>query len=356
MLEEGGAQKVSVWRRGFNILRWPLVFSALALSLVLFVVGLLNSIGYQGTTNLRKTKDSPEWQNLMNSEGGERGKPFVWKGDTKPTMADGVAMFDTRLVSVLGYLKNTKTGENCGWKNGHERLKLDINSSEYSDLTVPPWKTVPPSTLYRGVGLRIVEADYIKCTIEPVADPKYCPEAPQPMAFKGADGQIKKPIPLTDPTVSSLSPDPHPPGCKVTCAVDYYPNNPTDVVDAIDKTEPFYSTTLTSLVRPIGTFPIESIKEKGAEASVFKAAQLVIELMNTDEPGCENPKGNSGFQRLIPITLITPNWIVKELGDSWQTMRTAAKAKFPFNFQPGSPLAGLSMDPLLDRKGLHLNY
>ncbi len=351
MENTGGATSVSFAKKTYLILRFPVVLGFLGFSGVFFAIGLLNSLGYQGTTNIRYSKDNPEWKNFIESNGGERGRPFMWKGDLKPaTDSVGRINFDTRLVKALNYLKNSKTGENCGWKQGHELLKLDINSTKFSDLSTPPWEVVPLSTIYRGVGVRIAEADYIKCTIEPVADPKDCPEAPEPLAFG------EKPILLTDPNYTPLSPEPHGPGCKVTCAVDYYPNKPTGLADESEKIPPAYSTSLTSLVKPLDPFPIEEIADKGAKAGVFKATQLSVELMNIDEPGCEKPSGNTGFSRLIPLTLIEPNWVVKELGNNWETMKTTAETKFPFSFQQGSSLAGLCPDELLNLKGLHLNY
>ena len=79
--------------------------------------------------------------------------------------------------------------------------------------------------------------------------------------------------------------------------------------------------------------------------------------MNTDNKGCANKLAdNTGSNRLIPISLILPDWVLTDLGDGWRVMKEAAANKFPFSFQKGSPLAGLTHDPNLNDKGLHLNY
>lgn len=351
MEKSGGAAPIGFAKKAYLFLRWPVVLGLLVVSGSFFLVGMLHSLGYQGTTNLRRVdQDSVEWQNFVSSEGTERGKPFQWKNGVEPRVENGKIMFDTRMVRALTYLKNDK-GDTCGGKRGHELLELDVSSPVKSDLSVPTWKTRPVSTIYRGVGVRISKADYIKCTIEPEdsSHPELCPSAPTKRTFE------KYAIPLLAPDVTHLTAVPPSPGCKITCAVDYYPGSPP-VTDPAEANKPTYSTAVTSLVEEIKPFPIQELSSKGAQAGVFKSIQLAVELLNIDSPECENRDGNEGSKRLVPLTLIEPAWVVKKLGNSWDKMIETAKVKLPYNFQTGSPLAGLCADELLDLKGFHFNY
>ena len=339
-------------KRAYLVLRWPVVLVALGLSVVFFLTGLLSSLGYQGTTNLRAV---PEQDSLWTGfKPDTTGHPFAWKNDNSPTINDGIVNFDKRLIRFLGYLKNDKN-INCGWDRGHEFLELDIKSENgaLSDLTVPPNKTRPASTLFRGVGVRISKADYIKCTIKPrdQANPK-CAEANLPLKFRNPIS-----IPLGSTENAKITPEVYDSvNCKVTCAMDYYQDDTTDAIGA-DTKKPNYLSTVTTWAKNPGDFDYDQITEKVREAAIFKTALLTYELMNTDEKGCENKsKENLGSNRLIPTTTILPNWIVMKLGDSWDVMKTAANAKFPFGFQKNSPLASLTVDPLLNEKGLHINY
>jgi hypothetical protein len=270
---------------------------------------------------------------------------------------DGIVNFDKRLVKSLNYLK----GSNdliCGWNGRHESIELDIESGKYTDLIVPPTRTMSLSTLYRGVGLRISKVDYVKCTIEPV-DPNNCSYT-QPTSF------TKVAIPLGAKQLGSIQPtETYSPGCKVTCAADYYPHNPTDKVgEPSEVIAPKYSTAVTSLL-PAGftsdqtsqEFDYQAINSKIHNVAAQKVILLAVELMNIDQKGCVNKKAdNTGSNRLIPITLILPDWVLNDLGQAWQGMKRSAVNKFPFSFQSGSPLAGLTHDPNLNDKGLHYNY
>jgi hypothetical protein len=350
--------KPSLARRLFNVLRWPVALGFLIFSGIFFIIGLLNSLGYQGTTNLRPSKDDAEWRAFQSSFQGIKGAPFMWKS-ASPAPVDGIINFDKRLVASLNYLKNSPKDLICGWNGTHESLELDIESGKFTDLIVPPSRTMSLSTLYRGVGVRFSKADYVKCTIEPI-DPTICPEK-QPRSF------TKIRIPLTTAEMGSIKPtETYNPACKVTCATDYYPRNPIDKAgDPSEITPPKYSTAVTNLVPAAfnsGTqtpieFDYQQINSAIHRAAAQKIILLSVELMNIDQKGCANSSAeNTGSKRLIPITLILPDWILSDLGQGWQSMRRSAVTKFPFNFQNGSPLAGLTHDPNLNTKGLHYNY
>ncbi|MFH1909721.1 MAG: hypothetical protein ABIJ72_00805 [bacterium] len=355
-------KRTGLLKRAYLVLRWPVVLVALGLSVVFFLTGLLSSLGYQGTTNLRAVSEQDSLWTAFQDD--INNNLFKWKNGEQPTISDkGVVNFDKRLIRFLGYLKNGNKKTLCGWNKGHEFLELDIISSmgALSDLIVPTNKTRPASTLFRGVGVRISKADYIKCTIEP-KDPSrrdLCPEA-----ISGNMAFTKEQIPLTSAPSDKLEHNlPYSPGCKVTCAVDYYPNNP---VGALPSAQPYsisendppeYSKEVEDWATNPRTFDYSEIAEKGQQAGIFKTALLVAELLHTDDEGCATPnQENRGSNRLIPITTILSDWAVKGLGDSRQAIGRVAQAKCPNSFHKNSPLACLASDGLLDLKGLHINY
>lgn len=359
-------KRTGLLKRAYLVLRWPVVLLALGLSVVFFLTGLLSSLGYQGTTNLRAVPEQDDlWKNFA---GDIQAKTFAWKNGEQPTISDrGVVNFDKRLIKLLGYLKNGDKDVLCGWNRGHEFLELDIISSmgALSDLIVPTNKTRPASTLFRGVGVRISKADYIQCTIEP-KDPSrrdLCPEA-----ISGNMAFTKEQIPLTSAPSDKLEHNPsYSSGCKVTCAVDYYPNNPVGALPSAqpynisENDPPAYSGEVTGKVgawaKNPGVFNYSEITKKGQQAGIFKTALLVAELLHADDEGCANPsKENLGSNRLIPITTILSDWAVKGLGNNWQAIGRVAQAKCPNSFHKNSPLACLTFDGLLDVKGLHINY
>jgi len=342
--------KASGGKKAYLFLRWPVVLGLFALALIFFFVGLLNSLGYNGTTELRKvSKNSQEWKNFLSSfsDNPKRGTPFKWKGSQPQTSGDYVS-FDKRLIRSLEYLKNKKT---CGWDRPHENLTIDVNSpSQWSSYSVPPDKPVPLSTIRRGVGLRIFQADYIKCTEHPRTD--RCTEAPTPKKFP--DDSTNFPIPLSSAHLLSPNISYDRVHCQVTCGIDYHPL----LLDPSDSLPPGYDEKIKSIVKfdPAVPFDYENITPMSRKAGLLKSVLISYELMHIDDPGCETPDGSSGYDKAIPITLILPNWIRAELGDGWDKMIAMAKNQFPFNFQASSPLAALSSDPVLNVLGVHFNY
>jgi hypothetical protein len=251
-------------------------------------------------------------------------------------------------------------GETIGGKLQHEALglKTTVDTGTLSDLSYPSTNARSGSTVYRGVGVRITSADRIKCTQicpNPSGPPTYTAfHVPGYVIPLGAGGKI-------NPT------DIVPPNCQVMCAADYYPpgNAPVaGVTDSRELIQPLVKTELASLVPPPFLYDPEagfsSFNAGVTKAAVYKTSELAYELMNVDNKGCASSSGNSGNQRMIPYTVIFPNWVY--INDDFTNngmvpfFKNLAPTKFPFSLQPESPLAGLApTDPLLTI-GLHFNY
>lgn len=362
------AQKegTSGWKKAYLVLRWPVVFGVFGLAAVFFLTGLETSLGYNGTSALRSVKaNSKAWKDFNNdfSKTPARGTPFMWKDEKKtPAVNNSIVAFDSRLIDALEYLKKDNKAEKCGWNGSHELLTLDVNSpkGEESDLTNPPDKPVPLSTINRGVGVRINQADRIKCTEYPVSDT--CADTKVPIKFP-KDQPEGFPISLTTDSIDPNNKTYDKSGCKVICTVDYYPTSPVGPPEGASAQElvpPLYSSAVTKLANfnPQAELPTdyEQIGDLSRRASLLKNLLISYELMHIDDAGCQSKDGNTGYNSRIPNTLIMPMWVREKLGDNWQTMVDSATKLFPFNFQQSSLLAGLAADPVLNTLGLHFNY
>jgi len=332
---EGQGWIVNLWL----VIRWPLVLAFTAFAFVVFLIGIMSALGYQGSTPLRAVSANNKlWTDFEKLFKQAKGAPYFWYDNVAPPQKYGLVKFDKRLIRALTYLSQQKDAK-CGWNGQHQKIGLKVGGPVDSDLSYQIGNLRSVSTLYRGVGVRIVAADEIKCTI-------ICQDG-IPHVFD------QKLIELSQS--KTLSPDkPYDQTrCHVTCAVDYYPYSPVDA-PSDEITHPV-SAQMVSSYDP-GEFDYQTIAENGKKAAVYKAVQIGYELMQIDEAGCEKATGNKGFNRAIPNTIIFPRWIMSMMGDDWQKFLDLAKLRFPYNFQKGSPLAGLAYDPLLDYKGLHLNY
>jgi len=340
-LKEAGGK---FWRK----VRWYLVGGALIFGLVTLLLGLAQLAGYMGTTTLRATEtNSTVWRDFTSliSQEGTKGAPYSWVSDP-PAETSTTVKFDSRLVEALTYLSETND-TTCGWSGQHESIGLWTDqATASSDLSYPSQNLPSTSTLYRGVGVRITGADRVKCTIHPRTD--RCPDQvartfdQKNISF--ASSNLMKPDKLYDVV-----------NCQVSCAVDYYPSNPTNA--SLDEvTPPADADFIAQKDLNPGVFDYVTIAESGQRAAIYKTAQIAYELMQTDEAGCYDAAAGEGSKRHIPLTIIFPQWMVKDLGGSWADFLTLAGEKFPNSLQASSPLAGLSSDPNLNGQGLHFNY
>jgi len=338
--KEGQNWFSSFWRA----IRWPLTLAFLAFAVVIFSIGVMSALGYQGTTPLRAVSSTNKlWTDFTKLFQQQKGAPYFWNEDVAPQITYGLVKFDQRLIRVLTYLSKKKDTK-CGWDGQHQIVGLKVGGPVNSDTSYPPENLPSVATLYRGTGVRIVAADEIKCTKIPLNS--NC-DVSQPTVFD------HKLVPFGENT--TLNPDkPYDQAdCKVTCAVDYYPDNPINApADEINSPD---VSPIVSRYNP-GEFDYQTIAENGKQAAVYKAAEIGYELMQVDEAGCDSPTGNKGFNRKIPFTLIYPQWIMGRMGDGWGDLVNLANIRFPHNFQKSSPLAGLTYDPLLNDDGLHLNF
>lgn len=361
-------KKDSGWKRAYLLLRWPVALGLLGFSAIFFLVGLLNSLGYNGTTALRPIdKNSSDWKIFLQSfptseKDPHVGAPFVWKDDIKPMdKGDNLVNFDKRLVRAFEYLKNAnnKNPQICGWSGQHELINIDVGASnEWSEYSVPEDKSTPLSTIYRGVGARIFQADYIKCVEfqNPVSLSAggVCSEAPTPRKWPENSPGFAIPLASNNPIDSTLPYDKA--NCLVQCAIDFYP---PVLGDPVESNPPTYNPQIVQLAGfdpKVTIFPYESIGDMTKKAGLLKTLLLAFEMMHIDDKGCESAGGNTGFNRIIPISMIMPSWVEDSLGAGWSQLIDMAQKEFPFGFQQSSKLAGLAADPILSRLGIHLNY
>lgn len=341
-------------------------------------------IGYYGTTSLRMIK-AADWSAFESGffSSGQRGEPYEFVGTAKePRQAsDKTVYFDSRLIKMLTYLANGPANKaNCpGWTNfgdaRRETIKLDINYSDTdSDLYTQPDNPPSVSTIYRGVGVRIAGADRVKCT-------KICFETEcgcmQPREFEVFD--IKFDNGFLDPLPSN----PCPPGCICGCAVNRFPWFPVDVPNEEKDVE---TEIATEKIRPYSTlnpgiFPYESLLSVAKQIASYKETQIAYAILSIDKAGCASEDGLDRNDKLIPFSMIFPEWVANYLRTNktttgeyvWDDLITLTDPKkngYLADWQEKSPLAGVSWDPeTSDRYGtsidpgrhsaletLHVNY
>ena len=327
-------------------IRWPALLLLCGFAGIFLLIGLIQSLGFFGSTSLRSVSVGDKaWTDFTGLFGSSKGKPYSWNNDKKPEIGYGIVKFDKRTIRALTYLSKPNQ-VSCGWSGQHEKITLSIEDTAISSLSPSPDNLRSASTIDRGLGVRVVSADKIKCTKVPKN--KYC-DTKVPLQAEKFD---HKSIPLVIDKV--LEPNkPHAnPDCDYICAVDYYPNSPVDGID--ESTPPTISGAISSL-NP-GEFQYADIASNGKKAGIYKTALLSYELMTIDDKGCETTDGNEGYKRVIPTTLILSKWVTDEMGNLWKGFEKLAEDKFPYKFQMNSRLSGLSSDPLLDERGLHFNY
>lgn len=353
-------------------MRWPFALGFLAVSGIVFLMGLAQNFGYTGTTGLRSMSvaDFDAFKSKFfqtDASAAKRGAPYYFSGAKKSPTVDGkLVIFDVRLTKILQYLSDGSNSSKCGTTGQHEQIGISIDASPASDLSHPLTNAQSSSTIFRGVGVRITSADRVKCIQvcpNPLGGPKIVTLFNPPGFNIPLDG---KPIENKPPVA---------PSCQVYCAVDYYPNgleyggNATPVTDPRDAIPPQVATVLRVLnpsnsLGLAGDFLYDEPSFSGFDAAVkkaaiFKTAQLAYEIMHADEAGCDSKDGNKENKRIIPITVIFPEWVWSSNDFADKGVVTfflnLSKKSFPFFLQNESPTAGMAYDPLL-RIGLHLNY
>jgi len=349
--------------------RWPFALSFLAVAGIVFLVGIAQNFGYTGTTGLR-SMSSADWNafksKLFQTDAtiAKRGTPYYFSGSKKaPTVSGKSVVFDVRLTKILQYLSEGTDSPKCGTTGQHEQIGLSIDASPASDLSHPVTNAQSSSTVYRGVGVRVTSADRVKCI-------QVCPNPYGPnivTLFKEFN------IPLDGKSIENKPPVA--PSCRAYCAVDYYPNgldyggNATPVTDPRDAIKPQVASEIqvlnpSKLLGIAGDFAYDepaftSFDSAVKKAAIFKTAQLAYEIMHADDAGCDTKEGNKENKRIIPFTVIFPEWVWSNPDFSNNGMVTfflnLSKQSFPFFLQNESPTAGMAYDPLL-KIGLHFNY
>jgi len=330
-----------------------------------FLIGIIQHFGYTGTTPIHPITLA-EWKSFKSKfiktslKDTIPGSPY-YLVDGEPEKTTQTVKFDARLTQILQYLAKDKSGtdaQTCGTNRAHESLSLSNKSpvSCISDLSHPSTSVRSSSTVCRGVGLRIVSADRIKCT-------KVCYTTTPPTVTAFNPPGFEIPLGIDD--VNAIKADlPVPADCQVYCAVDYYPIIPTDITPRPEELVPPLVNNKIKLLDPsvLGGFLYQEpfFSEAVEKAAIYKTAQIAYELMNVDSKNCDSSSGNVGNKRKIPYTVIFPNWVHSSSefsdNDMPQFFLNEGKKEFPFNLQVVSPLAGETYDPALNTIGLHFNY
>lgn len=364
-------------------MRWPLALSFLAVSGIVFLMGIAQNFGYTGTTGLHSMSvadfdafKSKYFQN--DSAAAKRSAPYYFAGPKKELTVSGKSVvFDVRLTKILQYLSEGTASPKCGTTGQHEQIGLSIDASPASDLSHPITNAQSSSTVYRGVGVRVTSADRVKC-IQVCPNPASGPNIVTLFNPPGFN------IPLDGKEIENKPSTAA--GCSVYCAVDYYPNGtlyggnitPADPREMI----PPQAAAELQLINPSspinpaglvcsgfmpcvpGDFSYDSpafanFNKASKWAGIYKTAQLAYEIMHADDAGCDTKTGNKENKRIIPYTVIFPYWVWSDSNFADKGMVSfflnLSKKSFPFSLQPESPTAGLSYDPLL-KIGLHFNY
>ena len=382
-------------KRVWHILRWPIALGLLGAGVIFFLIMALGSLGFMGTTSTRLTSEA-NWQKFystyISSGTASKDQPYQiidqpsdWPRET----SDKMVYFDRRLISFLTYLaKGPATVGTCpSWPQGAgdpraDVIKLSVASAVNSDLYYPADNMPSVSTIYRGVGLRIVGMDKVKCTAY-FPNPALSDPCSKPIEKKFQEFDI-----VFDPGKNYLSPQPTSPAptgtCRPTlCAVNRYPDNPIDEPDANEKDAQTYNPQEKSEpwgnLMPPDTFVYDpaSMKDVARQAAVYKMTELVYQIFAIDEAGCATTDGLRGYKKITPYSVVIPQWAADEMkkanlpGKSttvWNDLKDLAGKSYVVNLQKNSPLAGLYWDPTtLDYhdqpvqrtstlKGAHVNY
>ena len=359
----------------------------LAFSIAVFLFGLAGAFGASGTTALQPVTANA-WKDFQTNYFGDipgaslgKGHPYDWE-PSAPIDHAGVVYFDKRLITMLKYLAQPRANAVCGWTGQHDYIQLSRDCPPIGCTSTPPSNAPSASTVSRGVGIMISQADYIKCEIESRdiqhPCPNQCGGLPAPFDRIGITFKRNEISDILDSVAkkSSLIPD----LCIVKCAVDYYPNPQTCNVDEAERTKtqkaPDIQNANLDPSDPKGWFPYEDMNNQYSRAVAYKATQIGWELMTVDQKECAVDPGNNfakrktsnnedaenvGNQRMIPYQIIFPAWIWGQMseggGDVGQKLLNLANTNFPNHYQQNSTLAGLApYNPLLNDKGLHFNY
>ena len=342
-------------------MRWPVGLGVLSVGGVVFMIGMAQNFGYTGTTPLRPMSVK-EWNDFSSkvvapsSADAKKGKPYYFV-DKTPEIKGEVVQFDSRLTKIFNYLAKADKKQTCGTTKQHESLGISTEAPEISDLSYPSTNARSASTLFRGVGVRVSSADKMKCT-KRCTDPAtgivtYLPFAKFDIPLDG------KPVTRTEPV---------PPNCVVYCAVDYYPDGhlfPPGMADIDEIAQPQVASIIAKLDPSRTSFifynypTADNFDDSMNQAGIYKTAQLAYEIMHTDDAGCDAKEKNTGNMKIIPYTVIFPEWVwsSSSFADNNMTdfFKKLAEDVFPFYLQDESPAAGITHDPLLVI-GLHLNY
>ena len=392
-------QKRGKAKKVWHILRWPVSLGLLALGIVFFLVSALGSLGFMGTTQTRLIKES-DWNSFNStyfSTNTSKGQPYeiIDRPDNWPReTSDKMVYFDKRLVALLTYLaKGPAASGGCpNWPAGSgdpraDKIKLSVASQVNSGLYHPVDNLPSVSTIYRGVGVRVVGMDKIKCTVY-YPDPNPAVACLKPIEKKFQEFDI-----VFDPAKNYLSPQPSAPAptgvCKPTlCAVNRYPDKP-DGTDANEQNAEIYNplekNEAWGNLLPPDTFAYDpsGMKDIARSAAIYKMTELVYQMLSIDKSGCADEDGLRGYKKITPFSIVLPQWVVcgEKSGEGlmnakvpgstqsvWNNLKELAGKSYVINLQKNSPLAGLYWDPVtfdyhgqaVNRtstlKGVHVNF
>lgn len=320
------------------------------------MIGLVSTFGYMGTTPVRSVPVA-RWNSFTSSYfQAKKGAPFNWSDSSRPKTETDKIYFDERLISISKYLSDgPKQKNSCAYNaygdSRHDRIDVSVAANKTSDLTKSEGNPASPSTVERGVGLRMTGADKIKCTKVHVVHGTITKFLDFDLSFDPSNH--------IDKSKATICPSMH----VCFCATDYYPLMPTDApageinAQAAIAQEAASNPALAKVNPGVVSYDPASIYDYAHSAAIYKIAQITAQVLSVDKSGCQNSQVNKENKKIIPLSVIIPAYAQQKLDSTWTDyLMNLAKTQLPHNLQENSPLAGLSFDEALNEKGVHINY
>jgi len=346
---------VKIFSSGIWWMISAIAFFGAVIALLILAAGMN---GYFGSTGLRLTNKN-DFSKLNSNQvqtdtisardpgsGPNAANPIVYSASAdKPRIEGNTIHIDSRINKLFNdYLANPNVLDSAKKPFAHEFIDVKTTDSKFSSLSQLPLHQPSISTLYRGVGIRVIGLDRVKCSWRRIdKDDNRCPVNWQPykqypILFSSDSIDIISVEAAADASVIT--------GCLTACSADYFPN----VESAPEDKTP-------NQKRQPGVSDINNIKSLLSEAAIYKMSMLTWELLSADDK-FDSQSENLGYQKIVPYQIIVPQSLLQNIGNDWKTFVQKAQNSYVLKMQSRLSLGGLAFDPLLDTpvKAIHFNY